>query len=292
MQQAFLSGNKLKHLVKYFAAFLAVLAGLLTVHYPVLPEKVLPLYSVDRTQAINLGEFLSALAFAASIVTVILVWRSQLSYADVAYAVGAQRLLCLGILSLLAAGLGCPLHFAFVCVSTRVARAVSEAQKREITDRFARDTLAKLRDPSVDFREVYRSATEFLEAEQLPQAPVDEALLSVKEPPFGGALIATYATTMLCFKLGLFFVASGLALLPSQRRICLSKHPRQKFDFKRSRSTDVNKVNGEEIGPSPLRTPSILDARVSREPHKKFIHDESKPASQNAHINASSSLGG
>ncbi len=59
----FLDGNKLKRLVKFFSAFLAVLAGLLTVHYPVLPEKVLPLYRVDHLEALSLGEFLSALAF-------------------------------------------------------------------------------------------------------------------------------------------------------------------------------------------------------------------------------------
>lgn len=214
-QVPFLNGSRLKRLLKSFTAFLAVLAGLLTVHYPVLPEKILPLYGADRQQALNLGEFLSALAFAASLVAVVLTWRSQLNRGEPADTVGAKRLLRLGVVFLFAASLGCLVHFAFVRVSTRVTRAVYEAQKREIADRFARDTLAKLRDPSLGFMETYTGATEFLEAERIPAMAFDEVLRSAKEPSYGGTLILVYATTMLCFKLGLFYVAAGLALLPS-----------------------------------------------------------------------------
>ncbi len=211
----FLDGNKLKRLVKFFSVFLAVLAGLLTVHYPVLPEKVLPLYHVDHLEALSLGEFLSALAFAASLVAVVLTWRSELNHARQADAVGAKRLLGLGVVFLLAAGFGCYIHFTLVRVSARVACAISKAQEREITDRFARDMLVELRAPSVGLMEARRIATEFLEAEELPSIPVDEVLKSAKEVPFGDTVIATYATTMLSFKLGLFFAAAGLALLSS-----------------------------------------------------------------------------
>jgi hypothetical protein len=215
----FLDGNKLKRLVKFFTGFLAVLLGLLTVHYPVLPEKILPLFSVDHLEAVSLGEFLSALAFAASLVAVVLTWRSDLNHAGQADAIGAKRLLGLGLVFLLAAGFGCLIHFALVRVSARVARAISVAQEREITDRFARDVLVELRAPSIGFMEAHRIATEFLEAERLPGISVDEVLQSAKDAPFEGSVIATYAATMLCFKLGLFFAAAGLALLSSPNNL-------------------------------------------------------------------------
>ncbi len=48
---------------------------------------------------------------------------------------------------------------------------------------------------------------------------ISKVLKSGKEPLFGGTVIATYAATMLCFKLGLFFAAAGLALLSSPNKI-------------------------------------------------------------------------
>jgi hypothetical protein len=217
-QTPFLDRNILKHLLNVFVAFLSVLSGLLAVHYPVLPEKVLPLFTADRSQVLNLGEFLSAVAFAVSLVVAVQTRRSDLKQADQSETAGAKRLSSLGLTLLLAASFGCLVHFELVLVSVRVAHAISEAQRREITDRFARDELAELRDPSIGYLEAYRIATEFLEAERLPKAAVEEVLKSAKVPPFQSSVITTYTTTMLCFKLGLFFAAAGLALqLPARK---------------------------------------------------------------------------
>src|SRR6266481_5256207 len=126
-QTPFLNRTKLELLVKSFASFLGIIAALMAVHYPVLPENVLALYNVDRSEALNLGEFLSVLAFAAAVIAVVRRWRSESHETNPIRATNPEQLLRVGLFLLLFAGSSCLAHFNLTRISVRVAFAISEA---------------------------------------------------------------------------------------------------------------------------------------------------------------------
>lgn len=201
-------GRILQRIAKFFSAFLAALATLFAVGYPVAPERLLAVYRVDLQAATTLASALTLVGLAVCMFLV----ASHLYLLHVSHhgIVPAQRLVWVGVFLLATCTVGLLGNSALVKLSTQVASAIGSAERRDAFDRVARDRLVEFRDDSISIWKKYRLATDFLEVERLDGQSSDEVLNSTERAPLQNEIFLTYVGTICCFKLGLFMTASAL----------------------------------------------------------------------------------
>jgi hypothetical protein len=197
-----------KQITKFFAAFLASLATLYAVRYPVVPERLLAIYHVDLDTATTLTSGLTLIGLAACIFVVASKVYSPLKISHC--LASAKQLAWAGGILLAACAAGLLANAALVRVSTEIARATDRAEEREAFDRLARDTLATFRDDSISAWKKSRLATEFLQTEELDSKTPVEVLISAETAPLQNEILLTYVSTICCFKVGLLMTASAL----------------------------------------------------------------------------------
>jgi hypothetical protein len=201
-------GRIFKQMTKFFAVFLAALATLYAVRYPIVPERLLAVYQVDLGTATALTSGLTLVGLAGCIFLVAShVYSPHFAHDGLA---SAKRLAWAGALLLAACAAGLLGNAALVRVSTEIARATNPAEEREAFDRLARDRLVEFRDDSISVWKKYRLAAEFLEIERLDGQTSEEVLNSAERAPLQNEILSTYVGTICCFKLGLFMTASAL----------------------------------------------------------------------------------
>jgi len=202
--------KEMRGVVKIFAAFLAVVTALLGVRYPILPEKLLPIYRVDGAQALNQVSLLSAAALivAASM----FLWSQRRTKRPD----GQKRQNFSGLLRVAGATLiiifaaGCIRDFWLVDRSTRIAGAMSVGVPWERTDLYTREILTALSNYATSISNRYDLATQFLETKRIEPPPNEQLLHSVPRPPLEEEIITTYVTATVSFKLGLFLMAGAI----------------------------------------------------------------------------------
>jgi hypothetical protein len=200
-------GRIFKQITRFFAAFLAALATLYAVRYPIVPERLLAVYQVDLGTATALTSGLTLVGLAGCLFLV-----ASHAYSDrLAHnGASANRLARAGALLLAACAGGLLGNAALVRVSTEISRAITPAEEREAFDRLARDRLVAFRDDSISVWKRYQLAAEFLEIERIDGGTLEEVLSSAEHAPLQNAILSTYVGTICCFKLGLFMTASAL----------------------------------------------------------------------------------
>lgn len=202
--------KEMRGVVKVFAGLLVVLTALLGVRYPILPEKLLPIYRVDSAQALSQVSLLSAAALivAASM----FLWsqgrtkrsseQKRQSFSGLLRNTGAALIVIFAV--------GCIRDFWLTDRSTRIAGAITVGVPRERTDLYAREVVASLRNDGTSISDRYGLATEFLETKGIEPPPKEQLLHSVARPPLEEEIIATYVTATVSFKLGLFLMAGAI----------------------------------------------------------------------------------
>jgi hypothetical protein len=196
-------------MARFFPGFLGVLALLLSAPYPVVMEHVLPMYAIDRSEALSQSSLLTVIAFAASLSLFVCFWSKHTLRVGSREWPTVKVLVCAGLTLLGCSGLTSFPHFVLIRVSARVANGIIAAEPRADIDRLARDTVLELRSPSASFVRTFRIATDFIDAESAEEVPTVDLLGDVDRPPFRNWLLATFSTVV-TFKTGLLLLAFAL----------------------------------------------------------------------------------
>jgi hypothetical protein len=210
--------KEVRGFVKFFTGFLAAIAALLGVRYPILPEKLLPIYQVDYSQAVNLVCLLSAAALITGATAFACGRLKARSPKEEQAPLSSMLLAGAGTLLIVVFALGCIRTFRLVHLSTRIAGAKMVAASRERTDIYARDTVLMLENDTLDTSRRYDRATEFLAAEGIEPPSNEQLLQSVKRPPLQDEIVTAYVTATSCFKFGLFLMAVAIYIRQKKKQ--------------------------------------------------------------------------
>ena len=203
-------GSVLKRFVAFFGLFLGMLGVLVTARYRFLPESLASVYRVDKQEAIALSGALTAAGLVACLFLV--AWqfarnrnrRAKCASSPMRWTAVGLLLAC--VLALLANSLS-------VRASTRMASAIETARDREGSDLMARDLLVTIDDPSLELRQKYRAATEFLNVTHVQELEPADILNVVPRAPLQDVVFLTYVLAICCLKVGCFATSSAICFM-------------------------------------------------------------------------------